>query len=68
MMDDILTWDEQVNLMTKKVNKGLNVLKRLGVFVGIKILLLVYKTLAQFYFDYCSQVWGCLGSTLCNKL
>ncbi len=65
---ETLTWDEQVTLITKKVNKGLNVMRRLRDFFDIKILTTVYQTLVQPYFDYCSQVWGGLGTTLCNKL
>ena len=38
MIDETLTWDEQVSLITKKVNKGLNVLRRLRNFFDIKIL------------------------------
>ena len=45
MIDETLIWDELVNLITKKVNKCLSVLKQLRVYVGVKILLLVYKTL-----------------------
>ena len=66
MIDETLTWDEQVTLITKKVNTGLNVLRRLRDFFDIKILTTVYQTLVQPYFDYCSQVWGGLGTTLCN--
>ena len=68
MIDETLTWDEQVTLITKKVNKGLNVMRRLRDFFDIKLLTTVYQTLVQPYFDYCSQVWGGLGTTLCNKL
>ena len=68
MIDERLTWDGQVTLITKKVNKGLNVLRRLRDFFDIKILTTVYQTLVQPYLDYCSQVWGGLGTTLCNKL
>ena len=69
MFDETLTWDEQVILITKKVNKGLrNVLRRLRDFFEIKILTIIYQTLVQPYFDYCSQVWGSLGTTLCNIL
>ena len=42
MIDETLTWDEQVTLITKKVNKGLNVLRRLRDFFDIKILTTVY--------------------------
>ena len=34
----------------------------------LETLLTVYKTLIQPHFDYCSQVWGCLGTTLQDKL
>ena len=50
------------------MNKGLNVLRRLRDFFDIKILITIYQTLVQPYFDYCSQVWGGLGTTFCNKL
>ena len=36
--------------------------------MDVENLLAVYKTLIQPHFDYCSQVWGCLGTTLQNKL
>ena len=64
----VLSWNEQVNAITTKVNKGLNVLKRLREFVDLETLLTAYKTLVQPYFDYCSQVWGGIGSTLSDKL
>ena len=47
MIDETLTWDEQVTLIAKKVNKGLNVLRRLRDFFDIKILTTVYQTLVQ---------------------
>ena len=68
MIDETLTWDAHVNLITKKVNKSMNVLRRLRDFVDRGVLLTVYKTLIQPHFDYCYQVWGCLGITLSDKL
>ena len=68
MIDETLTWHAQTDLITKKVNKGLYVLRRLRDFVDIKTLVTVYKALVQPHFDYCSQVWGCLGITLQNHL
>jgi hypothetical protein len=68
VIDETLTWDEQVTLITKKVNTVLNVMRRLRDFFDIKILTTVYQTLVQPYFDYCSQVWRGFGTTLCNKL
>ena len=55
MIDETLTWVEQVTLITKKVNTvskhRLNVMRRLRDFFDIKILTTVYQTLV-----------------LCNKL
>ena len=68
MIDENLTWHSQVDLITKKVNKSFYVLRRLREFVELKTLVAAYKSLVQPHFDYCSQIWGCLGITLQNKL
>ena len=68
MIDETLTCHPNTNLITKKVNKGLHVLKRLKDLVDIGTLVTVYKALIQTHFDHCSQVWGCLGITLQNHL
>ena len=68
MIDETLNWHCHVDLITKNVNSGLCVLKRLRDLVDVETLLAVHKTLIQPHFDYCSQVWGCLGTTLQNKL
>ena len=68
MIDETLTWHSHVDLITKKVNKGFHVLRRLREFADLKTLVMVYKTLSQPHFDYCLQIWGCLGVTLQNKL
>ena len=57
-----------MDLITKKVNKGFHVLRHLREFADLKTLVMVYETLIQPHFDYCSQIWGCLGDTLQNKL
>ena len=49
------------------VNSGLCVLKRVRDFVSVETLLGIYKTLIKPHCDYCSQVLGCLGTTLQNK-
>ena len=67
MIDETLTWHPNTDLITKKVYKGLHVLKRLRDLVNIGTLVTVYKTLIQPHFDYCSQVWDCLGITLQNQ-
>ena len=68
MLDETLSWNEQINALSNNVNKSLNVIKRLREFVDLETLLIAYKTLVQLYFEYCSHVWGGLGSTLSDKL
>ena len=46
----------------RTVNSGLNILRKLR-----DILIMVFKSIVQPYFDYCAQVWGSLGRTS-NKL
>ena len=68
MLDETLSWNQQINALSNKVNKSLNVIKRLREIVDLETLLIAYKTLVQPYFEYCSQAWGGLGSTLSDKL
>ena len=63
MLDETLSRNEQINEISNKVNKSLNVLRRLREFVDLETSLIAYKTLVQPYFEYCSQVSGSLGST-----
>ena len=47
MLDETLSWNEQINALSNKVNKSLNVIKRLREFVHLETLLIAYKTLVQ---------------------
>ena len=52
----------------KKVNSGLSIIRRLRDIVDYNTLITIYKSIIQPHFDYCSQVWGCLGKVLSDKL
>jgi hypothetical protein len=62
MLHETLSWKSwnelQVNVITTKVNRGLNVLKRLREFLDLETVLIAYKILVRPYFEYCSQLWG----------
>jgi hypothetical protein len=60
MIDDTLCWSAQVEKITKKVNSGLRIIRRLRDIVDYNTLITVYKSIIQPHFDYCSQVCGCL--------
>ncbi len=68
MIDESLTWTAQVEHISKKVTSGLAILRQLRDTVEFNILITIYQSIIQPYFDYCAQVWGCLGKTLAAKL
>ena len=51
-----------------KVAKALGALRRLKPICPHQILVSIYKSLILPNFDYCSAVWGCIGSGLTRKL
>ena len=68
MIDDTLSWSAQIDKITKKVNSGLSIIRKLRDIVYYNTLIIIYKSIIQPHFDYCSQVWGCLGKVLSDKL
>ena len=61
MIDESLIWNAQVDKITGKVTSGLGILRRLRDIVDYQTLIITYVSIIQPHFDYCSQVWGCLG-------
>ena len=53
-IDDQLSWEEQVDNISKKVSQGIGVL--------------LHNSLVQPYFGYCSLVWGNCRDSLKKKL
>ena len=68
MIDETLIWSAQVDQIAGKVNSGLDILRRLRDIVDYQTLIMIYLSMSQPHFDYCSQVWGCLGKGLSDKL
>ena len=64
MIDDTLSWSAQIDKITKKVSSGLSIIRKLCDIVDYNTLIIIYKSIIQPHFDYCSQVWGCLGKVL----
>ena len=58
MIDDTLSWSAQIEKITKKVNSGLSIIRKLRDIVDYNTLIIIYKSIIQPHFDYCSQVWG----------
>jgi hypothetical protein len=61
LIDDNLCWNEQIDNISKKVSKGIGMLRRAKSFVSFETLKYIYQALVQPSFDYCSMVgklWG----------
>ena len=67
-IDDQLSWEEQVDNISKKVSQGIGVLRRAKLFVKNDTLQILYNSLVQPYFEYCSLVWGNCCDSLKGKL
>ena len=65
---DQLSWEEQVDNISKKVSQGIAVLRRAKLFVKYDTLQILYNSLVQPYFEYCSLVWGNCCDSLKEKL
>jgi hypothetical protein len=68
IIDENLCWDKQIENISKKVSKGIGMLRRIKPFVSIGTLAYFYQALVQPHFDYCSMVWGNCGKTLKGML
>ena len=68
MVDDKLVWDQHIDYISSKITRGIGILKRIRHFIPRDSLLLLYHTLIEPYFRYCSIVWGQCGETLKDKL
>ena len=67
-VDETLGWQCQVDVICKKVSAGLGALKRIRSLVPHQTLLRMYEALVLPYLDYCSEVWGCMGKSQCDRL
>ena len=63
-----MTWEHHVSTIISKVSKVIGVLRRLKPLLPQSTLTMIYNSLAQPYFDYCSIVWDSLGKGLGQKL
>ena len=68
LLDCNLSWIPQINNVKKKVLKMYFALKRIRQFTDEKIALILYKTLIQPHFTYCSTIWMNGRQTRLNQL
>ena len=56
IVDDKLTWNQHVDYISSKITRNIGILKRVRHFIPKESLLLLYHTLIEPYFKYCSIV------------
>ena len=67
-LDESWTWEYPISPIVSKVSMVLGVLRRLKPLLPKSTLVLIYNSLIQPHFDYCSIVWNNLGKGLGQKL
>ena len=65
IVDDCFTWEDHIEYITLKINRGIGINRRVRQLIPEKALLLLYQTLIDTCF---STVWGQCGETLKDKL
>ena len=67
-VDDKLTWDHHIEHISSKISCNIGILKRIRHFIPQDSLLLLYHTLTEPYFRYCSIIWEQCGEALKDRL
>ena len=67
-VDQFLNWDEHLVTITKKVSRGLGMLRYAKRYLPLVIVQAMYKSLVEPHFRYCCPVWGAAGITVLQKL
>jgi hypothetical protein len=68
VIDDHLTWNTQIDNITKKVSKGICMLRRIKEYLSTSTLIKVYDAIVLSHFDYCSLFWDECADYLLKKL
>ena len=68
ILDANLNWKHHVDHIRCKVVKSLFLLRKARPFITINIAKMLYHTIIQSHFDYCSPVWSNANKTLLNVL
>ena len=67
-VDQFLNWDEHLVTITKKVSRGLGMLRYAKRYLPLVTVQAMYKSLVEPHFRYCCPVWGAAGITALRKL
>ena len=68
IVDDSLTWNEQIGFISTKIKRNVGMMKRVRDSIPKDSLITLYKSLVEPYFRYCNTVWGRCGKSYIDKL
>ena len=68
IVDNNLTWNEQIDFISTKIKCNVGMIKRVRDSIPKDSLITLYKSLMEPYFKYCKIVWGRCGKLYTNKL
>ena len=68
IVDEHLSWNDQIQSIVSKSSKGIGMIRRIKKFVPQSTLLKIYNAIVLSHFDYCSLVWDNCSDYLLNKL
>ena len=68
IVDEHLSWNDQIQSIVSKSSKGIGMIRSIKKFVPQSTLLKIYNDIVLSHFDYCSLVWDNCSDYLLNKL
>ena len=63
-----MSWNVYIDNIAKQIASGIGISKRSRPFVTFEVLSVIYSTIVQPYFDYCSVIWGNCNKSPATKL
>ena len=63
IVDDSLTWNEQIDFISIKIKRNVGMMNRVRDSILKNSLKTLYKSLVEPYFRYCNTVWGQCGKS-----
>ena len=67
-VDQFLTWNDHIDMITQKISRYVGLLYRLKHFFPHSILKKIYSALILPHLFYCNIVWGCANHTKLDRL
>lgn len=67
-VDENLSWREHIDWVSKKINKSIGIIRKIGHLVTRNCLLTLYYSLIYPYLSYCSIVWASTFHTSLHRI